>query len=91
MSRNDVGESTASINRRSDDETWPRTKAALEHSGCILHRPPRLDRYYARGKNGEYFSFTGLSKAAIRRLETEGQIEHAGFDTYILKRVAVSQ
>lgn len=82
----ETGESTASINRRSDDENWPRARMAMEQSGCILHRPRKLDVYVARKPDRDYVPGTSLTIAAIRRHEASGEIIHAGVDTYILNR-----
>ena len=78
----ETGESTAAINRRADDEAWPRVRAALLE-GATLWRPPKLDRFHidrGRGTPGG----GSLGRARVRRLEAEGILEHVGVDRYAL-------
>lgn len=77
----DTGESSASINRRADDEAWPFVRAELEN-GATLLRIPKLRRAYADRGNGPYGR--GLNDARIRKLEHEGILRHVGVDRYAL-------
>jgi hypothetical protein len=78
----DTGEPTTRIITRSDDEAWPRAKAAME-CGATLHRPHRLQTYWAHD-GVDYVSGTGLSKTRVRHLERQGVIEHVGVGRYAL-------
>ncbi len=80
---NETGESSASIERRSDVEGWARAKSAMEQGG-VLHRPHRLNVFYVRDRRGEYVSGTRITRTGIRRLEGAGEIVLAGVDSYML-------
>lgn len=81
MTAPDTGESSASINRRSDDEAWPHVRAELE-TGATLLRIPKLRRAYPDRGDGPYGR--GLNDARVRKLEREGIIQFVGVDRYSL-------
>jgi hypothetical protein len=77
----ETGESTASINRRADDEAWPRVRDELA-SGATLLRVPRLRKAYPDKGHGPYGS--GITDARLRKLERERVLRHVGVDRYEL-------
>ncbi|MEX2450931.1 MAG: hypothetical protein WD407_08765 [Rhodospirillales bacterium] len=79
---NNTGESTASINKRVDDESWPAVKEGLEKR-MTLWKPPRLANYYLDRGNGDYGGGC-LSPARVRKLEAEGVLVHVGVCRYAL-------
>jgi hypothetical protein len=81
MGKPDTGESTASINRRRDDQVWPAIFEALREGHTIV-RPRRLDRFYI-DQYGTLGS-GGLSRSRVRKLEQEGVLCHVGVDRYAL-------
>ncbi len=80
----EVGESTASINARCDDNAWPRVLSALQ-SGATLFRPVKLKNYYTmchdelHPNNG-----IGISATRVRKLEQAGLLIRIGVDRYAL-------
>lgn len=84
--KSETGESTASINRRGDDEAWPRVEAALR-DGATLYRPPKLDRYYLDFGEGPAGNGS-LTPARVRKLEGEGVLEQVGEYRYALAKGA---
>jgi hypothetical protein len=83
----DAGESTASINARGDDASWPSVLAELQ-TGATLLRVPKLRRAYADRGNGPYGP--GISEARIRKLERAGVLRNAGVDRYALVEIATA-
>ena len=83
---NDVGESSASINRRRDDSTWPLVESALRDGGH-LYRPMAARGYYVCGidqKDRRYH--VGISATRVKRLERAGVLSLTGVDRYELSR-----
>lgn len=86
--RAEAGESTASINRRRDDEAWPGILDAMRR-GAILRWHAKIRRVAAEWPDGsaaECPRGRSLSQAAVRRLERDGVIEICGVDRYRLRR-----
>ena len=77
----DAGESSASINRRADDDDWPHIERELR-AGATLRREPKIKRAYADRGAGPYGR--GISDTRVRKLEREGVIVHVGVDRYAL-------
>src|SRR5690554_3485355 len=79
----DTGESTAAINRRMDDATWPTVLGQLG-SGAILFRPSGMRDYYTwpARPGAEYVEATGLTAARVKRLATDGVLINIGVDRY---------
>jgi len=84
MTRNDVGESIASLNARSDDLVWQVIEPLLR-AGGRLRRVPKLKKSYADMGDGP--SRGGISDAKVRKLEAAGTIRHVGVDLYELVEV----
>lgn len=79
----DTGESTASINRRADNQAWPRVRAALI-KGAELRRPQGLRRYYLYMKTSPSPMPGSLSETRVKTLERCGVLKRAGVDIYAL-------
>jgi hypothetical protein len=82
---NDTGESTRSINRRSDDAAWAIVETMLRN-GAQLRRPPGLKRYYPYRKDVP--TMGSLSETRVRKLLDEGVLERLGEHIYGIKESA---
>jgi hypothetical protein len=83
----EVGESTAAINARCDDNTWPRVLLALQ-SGATLYRPARLTRYFTRCQDDrDPNDGIGISATRVKKLELAGVLVRVGVDSYTLGRL----
>ena len=83
----DVGESPASINARSDDNSWPRVLLALQ-SGATLFRPTKLTRYYTKCQDDrDPNNGIGISATRVKKLELSGILVRVGVDRYALGRL----
>lgn len=81
-SRNDIGESSASIRAREDREKWPRVREAL-HQGATLYRPAKLKDYYTHCRDDrDPLHGLGITAALVKRLETQGVLRIVGVDRY---------
>jgi hypothetical protein len=85
MSAPETGESSARINRRSDDAAWPSLLLELEAGATLLHIP-KLKRAYADKGQGPYGA--GVTATYVRKLEREGVIKFVGVDRYALRKPA---
>ncbi len=81
MSAPETGESSASINRRSDDEAWPHILIELK-AGATLLRIPKLKRAYADRGQGPYGR--GITDTRVGKLERAGTLRFVGVDRYEL-------
>jgi hypothetical protein len=81
MRQPDAGESTAAINARGDDQSWPAVAAELR-TGATLLRIPKLRRAYCDRGNGPYGP--GITDTRVRKLERTGVLRFVGVDRYHL-------
>lgn len=72
----ETGDTTAAINARADDKTWPATRIALAR-GAELARPVGLKNWYAFVR-GNPVSGTGITPACVNRLERAGELRRFG-------------
>lgn len=79
----DTGETTASINARQNARAMPDVLSALRQGGTLF-RPAKLDRWYIdMGESGHALHHRGgLTRSAVKKLETEGVIKFVGVDRY---------
>jgi len=81
----ETGESTASINRRSDDEAWPVVLSALQDGATLfVHR--KIDRAAVDGLEWrDPRSGRTITRSRALRLEREGVLYAIGVDRYALR------
>lgn len=80
----EAGESSAAINARCDDMTWPRVLSALQ-SGATLFRPIKLTRYFTKCPDDrDPNDGIGISATRVKKLESAGVLIHVGVDRYAL-------
>jgi len=83
----EVGESTAAINARCDDNTWPRVLLALQ-SGATIYRPVRLTRYFTKCQDDrDPNDGIGISATRVKKLEQVGILVRVGVDRYALGKL----
>lgn len=81
--RSDTGESTASINARSDAEAWPSIAAGLCEGGhLVLERVIGKLAFVPVGDERHHKGARILTLAFGRRLVDQGLIEPSGIDRY---------
>jgi hypothetical protein len=82
--QSETGESSASINKRSDREAWPAVLSALR-DGAVLRVHHKIRRVAVEGiQSRDPRSGRTISYSFTRRLEREGVIEPCGVDRYQL-------
>lgn len=80
----ETGESSATINVRSDDNAWPRVLSALQ-SGATLFRPAKLTRYFTKCQDDlDPNDGVGISATRVKKLEQAGILIRIGVDRYSL-------
>ena len=79
---NEMGESTASINDRSDANAWPRVYVALTQ-GATLFRPSGLSRYFTKCRDDrDPNDGIGISAKFVKFQAEHGCLLRVGVDTY---------
>jgi len=81
----DTGESSASINRRADDEAWGRMIDGLR-AGGHMRRIPKLRKTFLI-IDGEP-SRGGISDSRLRKMLREHQVVEIGLDTFALSEAS---
>lgn len=83
----ETGESSASINSRSDDNAWSRVVSALQ-SGATLFRPAKLTRYYTKCHDDcDPNEGIGISATRVKKLDQAGALIRVGVDKYALGKI----
>ena len=80
----DIGETTRSINKRSDDMAWVRVLKGLQDGGFLqVHR--KIGRVAVHGLNEKHKSHHAtISMSRVRSLERAGVLSQVGVDKYVL-------
>ena len=81
----DTGESTASMNKRADQQQWERYIEPYMQRGALLVKHS-WGMYYTQ--LGDEFGRYGLSATGVRNLEKEGKIKLVGVHKYALAGAA---
>lgn len=76
----ETGESSASINARTDDKNMPKIIAALR-DGALLYQPKSGFNYYVR-RGSDLDGMVSLSPSRVKKLERQGFLRLVGEKTY---------
>ncbi len=81
----DTGESTASVNRRLDEMSWPKVLGLLR-AGAVLFRPSGMRDYYTwpAHPGAGYVEGHCLTASGVKRRATDGVLISSGVDRYSL-------